>query len=380
MKIFVSAGEPSGDLHAAALLRAFHHSRSDIDFYGIAGPGMKREGCTAVADMNALNVMGIGDVIKALPRIRRVKNRVCDWCGENRPDLVILVDFPGFHLRLGKALREMGIPVLYYIAPKLWAWGAWRVKKLAAAQDRLASILPFEPEWFARHGIKAEYVGNPSVAACRQGWSATELKMRLGLDPTTPLIAFLPGSRPGELARHAAILAESYLALKAEFPHIEGVTTRAPGISDAQLAPLIEAGLQVADRDTAGYAMRADVAVAVSGTATLELALWNVPSVLVYRNTPTMIFLARKLVQTDCAGLANIVLDDTEIMPELIQEEVTVERILAELRPLLFDEAARKKQQDAFAELRSRFGESDPSGQVVRMAMTMLEGKGTPAD
>jgi len=373
VKVFISAGEPSGDLHASALIRAFR-PHENIDVYGIAGPGMKQEGCISVADMNELNVMGIGDVIKALPRIRRVKNRVCDWCEENRPDLVILVDFPGFHMRLGKTLKEMGIPVLYYIAPKLWAWGAWRVKKLVVAQDRLASILPFEPEWFAKHGIDARYVGNPSVASCQMGWSASELKKRLEIDQTMPLIAFLPGSRPGELARHADVLAESYLALKNEFPNIAGVTTRAPGISDEQLKPLIDAGLKVIDRNEDGYAMRADVAVAVSGTATLELALWNVPSVLVYRNTPTMVFLARKLVQTTCAGLANIVLDDRPVMPELIQEYVTVDRILAELRPLVSDEAARNKQLDAFADLRSRFGEHDPSEQVVQMALEMLEG------
>lgn len=374
MKVFISAGEPSGDLHASALLRAFKANHPEFDFFGIAGPGMKGEGCRPVADMDELNVMGIGDVIKALPRILKVKNRVVKWCDENRPDLVILVDFPGFHMRLGKALRKLGIPVLYYIAPKLWAWGSWRVKTLKAAQDRLAAILPFEQEWFGRHGIHAEYVGNPSVASCQQGWSSSGLKERLGVALETPLIAFLPGSRPGELARHAAVLAESYLALKEEFPHIEGVTTRAPGISDEQLKPLINAGLKVIDRSEDGYAMRADVAVAVSGTATLELALWNVPSVLVYRGTPMMMFLARKLVHTDCAGLANIVLDDTEVMPELIQEDCTVERILAELRPLVTDESARKRQQDAFADLRSRFGDSDPSEQVVRMAMEMIGG------
>lgn len=373
MKVFISAGEPSGDLHASALIRAFR-PHEDIDIYGIAGPDMLQEGCFPVADMNELNVMGIGDVIKALPRIRRVKQRVCDWCEENRPDLVILVDFPGFHMRLGKVLKEMGIPVLYYIAPKLWAWGAWRAKKLALAQDRLASILPFEPAWFAKHGIDARYVGNPSVAACQKGWSASELKRRVGIDESSALIAFLPGSRPGELARHANVLAESYLELIKEFPHITGVTTRAPGISDEQLKPLTDAGLQVINRDETGYAMRADVAVAVSGTATLELALWNVPSVLVYRNTPTMIFLARKLVQTTCAGLANIVLDDQPVMPELIQENVTVERILTELRPLVSDESARSKQQDAFADLRNRFGEHDPSAQVVQMALELLEG------
>jgi len=372
VKVFISVGEPSGDLHASALIRAlkFHEK---IDIYGISGPGMQQEGCLPVAEMDELNVMGIGDVIKALPRIRRVKKRVVDWCEENHPDLVILIDFPGFHMRLGKALREMGIPVLYYIAPKLWAWGAWRVKKLAAAQDRLASILPFEPKWFAKHGIDAEYVGNPSVASSQMGWSASELKQRLGIDQQTPLVAFLPGSRPGELERHAVILAESFRALKNEFPHIAGVTTRAPGISDEQLQPLIDAGLQVIIRDEKGYAMRADVAVAVSGTATLELALWNVPSVLVYRNSPTMVFLARKLVQTTCAGLANIVLDDRPVMPELIQENVTIDRILAELRLLISDKSARRKQQDAFAELRNRFGEHDPSKKVAQMALGMLK-------
>lgn len=375
-RILISAGEASGDLHAAAVIRSLHALMPGAEIHGIAGPAMQAAGCHTLIDMNRLNVMGIGDVIRALPRIRRVAEEIGQWAEQQRPDLVILVDFPGFHLRLGQRLRRMGIPVLYYIAPKLWAWGSWRVKRLHAAQDRLASILPFEADWFAPYGVKAEYVGNPSAWECRGGWSKEELKAHLGVPAAEPLLALLPGSRPGELARHAVLLAEAWQQISARMGGpVHAVATRAPGVSDAQLQPLIDAGVTILDRLEADYALRADAAIAVSGTATLELALWDVPTVLVYRGSPVMIWLARKLVGTDCAGLANILLDDTEVMPELIQEQATVERVVSEVLPLLRGDAAASEQRQQFARLRGLLGNQNPADGVAAICSEMVAEK-----
>jgi len=370
--IFICAGEASGDLHASALIRAVHSLNPDISFHGVAGPQMVAEGCKAIHGMDELNVMGIGDVIKALPRIKRVEASLCEWAEENRPDLAILVDFPGFNMRLGRKLREMGIPVIHYVAPKLWAWGAWRVKKLKASQDVLASILPFEVEWFAKHGIEATYVGNPSAVSCTKGWSREELRSRLNLSDGYFLLALLPGSRPGELARHAELLADAGRKIVSKHPQVKLVTTRAPGVSDEQLKPLLEAGVKVIDRMEEGYAMHADAAVAVSGTATLELALWDTPTVLVYRSTPMMMWLGRKLVKVKCAGLANILLGDVPVMPELLQEDATVENITRELESIISDDAAAKQRQK-FAELKSILTDRNPSDELAKIVLQRID-------
>lgn len=365
--IFISAGEVSGDLHGASLIRAIRQQQPECRISAIGGPQMREAGCDCVEQMESLNVMGLGDVIKALPRIRRVAAKVEQWVKDEQPDVVVLIDFPGFHMRLGPKLRALNVPVIQYIAPKLWAWGRWRVKRLKGSQDYLASILPFETEWFQQYGIQADYVGNPSASSCRHGWSAEEFRQKADIAVGSRTLALLPGSRSGELARHASLLAQCFNELRKAMPELVGIVPRAPGISDQQLQPLLDAGVVCIDRMQEGYALRCDAAVAVSGTATLELALWDVPTVLVYRNSPLMIWLARKLVGTDCAGLANILLDDREVMPELIQEFATVDNIVVHLKPLLADTVAAATQKQEFAELRRRLGDSDPSEQVARM-------------
>jgi len=375
VNIFICAGEASGDQHAAALIRAINALNPEISFHGVAGPQMLESGCIPIHGMDELNVMGIGDVIRALPRIRRVEASLLEWAEANRPDLAILVDFPGFNMRLGRKLREMGIPVIHYIAPKLWAWGAWRVKKLKASQDMLASILPFEVEWFAKHGIDATYVGNPSAVLCARGWSRDELRSRLNLSDKDFLLALLPGSRPGELARHAELLADVAKQIVSKHPQVKLVTTRAPGVSDVQLQPLLDAGVMELDRMEEGYAMRADAAVAVSGTATLELALWDTPTVLVYRGSPMMMWLGRKLVKVKCAGLANILLGDVPVMPELLQESATVENITRELESIISGSAGAKQRQK-FAELKNILTDRNPSEELAKIVIEMINAKG----
>ncbi|MFC1567725.1 lipid-A-disaccharide synthase [Pseudomonadota bacterium] len=370
-KILICAGEASGDLHASAVIASMLRDNPEHTFFGVAGPAMRQAGCHAIHQMDELNVMGIGDVIRALPRIRRVEASLCQWAEENRPALAILVDFPGFNMRLGRKLKAMDVPVLHYIAPKLWAWGAWRTKKLKLSQDRLASILPFEVKWFKEREIEVKYVGNPSAVSCKGGWSSQQLKNHLGMEESDRLLALLPGSRPGEISRHASLLSKSYLEIKERYPCLQAVTSRAPGVTDDQLKPLTEAGVRVVDRMESEYAMRADAAVAVSGTATLELALWDVPSVLVYRSSPGMVWLARKLVQTECAGLANILLGDKPVMPELIQEYATVENIIDELEHIL-DGPGSLAQRTKFAELRTILGDQNPSEGVSRLAMELI--------
>jgi lipid-A-disaccharide synthase len=377
VKVFISAGEASGDMHAAEVIKTLFAHNPLARISGIAGPAMRQAGCQALADMNELNVMGLVDVLKNLSRIARVRRQVLVTLERDRPDVAILVDFPGFHMNLGTHLKARGIPVVQYIAPKLWAWGAWRAGKLLRSQDALASILPFERNWFEQRGIRAEYVGNPSAAACREGWNQKEFHHLSGLQGEGPVLAILPGSRPSELAHHVPLLAEAWAKLHAQRPMLRAIVPLAPGVDADLLAPLTrQDNVQAIDRMQAGYRLYADAAVAVSGTATLELALWDIPTVLVYRTSPFTIFMARRVVKLSHIGLANLLLDKTA-MPELIQEQATVNNIVERIGELLDNPAACRGQRQDFAELRTLLGGMNPAEEVARMALE-LAGRALP--
>ncbi|OIO70106.1 MAG: lipid-A-disaccharide synthase [Zetaproteobacteria bacterium CG_4_10_14_0_2_um_filter_55_20] len=370
-KIFISAGEASGDMHAAAVIEALLEQYPQADISGIAGPAMRQAGCREIAGMHELNVMGVVDVLKSLPRIQKVRRRVLEYLATNPVDVVILVDFPGFHINIGRRIRQMGIPVLQYIAPKLWAWGSWRAKKLRASQDRLASILPFEPEWFEKHDIKAEYVGNPSAATSFDGWSREEFIRHAGLQDNVELLAILPGSRPSELTHHVPLLAAAWKQLHSLYPELCAIIPLAPGVDETLLAPLSEqGGVHLIQRMQNDYRLYADAAIAVSGTATLELALWDIPTVLVYRTSPFTVFMARRVVKLEHIGLANLLLGRTA-MPELIQEQASTEAIVSGVEELLDGTEASSMQRRDFAELRALLGDMDPAAGVVRMAANM---------
>lgn len=369
MKIFVSAGEASGDAHAASLVRRLREVIPHVQVYGISGPSLREQGCVAVEHMESLNVMGISEVVRSLPRIRRVKQHILNHCTRNRPDVAVLVDFPGFHMQLGASLRGMGIPVIQYIAPKLWAWGAWRLRRLRRSQDRIASILPFEEQWFAARGLKATYVGNPSAYACATGWTPEQLRQRVDAEQEQPVVALLPGSRPQEIARHRGLLEDVAALLQQRTDNPRIIVPRAGNIAPEQLAGLSSLGACIVDRMEPGFSLRGvDAAVAVSGTATLELALWGVPTVLVYRASPLTALMARRLLQVRHVGLANILMDDQGIMPELLQETCTVENILRALDGLLDASTGQAEVQlRAFDCLRKKLGQADPAIAVVDM-------------
>ncbi len=369
---FISAGETSGDFHASTVVAELMLRFPQAKVTGVAGSQMIDKGCVPLHHVHELNVMGIGDVLRSLSRIRKIEQSILNWCRENRPDAVVLVDFSSFHMRLGRKLRALGFPVIHFIAPKLWAWGSWRVNKLKQSQDRLACILPFETQWFAKHGVDATYVGNPSVIACEHGWSRSELRQHLGVGEEQPLLALLPGSRPQELKMHVALLAQTLEAVRSEIPNIACVVPLAPGVKMEALDLLWQQGALPISRTEAGYALRADAAVAVSGTATLELALWDVPTVLIYRASPLMAFVVRRLIKLNCAGLANIILGDRPVMPELIQENCTLENILPALLPLIRDSKAAELQRSEFVRLRALLGQQRPAVGVVDMLVLLI--------
>jgi len=357
-------------MHAAAVVRQLRNIYPEADIHGIAGSAMQQAGCTMLVDMHELNVMGVVDVLKSLPRIRRVRQRILNWAEKERPDVAILVDFPGFHINIGRKLRRMGIPVVQYIAPKLWAWGAWRAGKLRDSQDVLASILPFEPDWFAQHGITANYVGNPSAVACSAGWPRKVFMQQSGLDESGQVLAILPGSRPSEIAHHLPLLTAVWQQMHSLKPALQAVVPVASGVDEALFEPLTRAGVRLISRMQDDFRLYADAAVAVSGTATLELALWNVPTVLVYRTAAFTLFMAKRVVRVPFIGLTNILLNKSA-MPELIQDTANETNIVAELLKLFDDEEVSAAQQQQFSRLRELLGDNDPAAKVARIAVRL---------
>jgi len=373
-RFFISAGETSGDFHAATIVTELNLRFPDSHISGIAGTQMQSQGCIAIHHMHELNVMGIGDVVRSLSRIRRIEQSILAHCIEHKPDVAILVDFSSFHMRLGRKLRELAIPVVHFIAPKLWAWGKWRVRKLKKSQNKLACILPFEVEWFTKHGIEdVEYVGNPSAVSCQHGWSTSELKQQLHIHNEQPLLALLPGSRPQEIKTHTPILVEVLKQLKQHIPNLACVVPLAPSVDMKALDSLWRLGAKPIERTRDGYAMRADAAIAVSGTATLELALWNTPTVLIYKASPLVEFLARRMFTLRCIGLSNIIMGDKKIMPELLQKECQVDRIITALLPLIRNEDAALLQRHEFTKLQSILGMKKPASGVVDMVESLLK-------
>ncbi len=373
-RVLMSAGESSGDLHASAVIKQLKAQTPDgvsLEIAGIAGSMMQAAGCKPIHDMDELNVMGFGDVIKALPRIKAVQRDIAHFAETFKPDMVILTDFTSFHLGLGRTLKAQGLFVTHYIAPKLWAWGEKRISKLQKSQNRLACIFPFEQTWFTERGIKdAVYVGNPSAYACQGGWSKAELKQRLGLKESDQLLALLPGSRPSEIKQHVALLAEAYLRLKQNQPDLKSVATLAPSVKPEALKALTDVGVLLLERTEDNYALRADAAIAVSGTATLELALWDTPTVLVYKTSAFSWFIGQRLIQGRCVGLANILLlgdvpSSEGIVPELLQHDASIENITKEVLPLL--QGDTQQQLQAFAELREMLGTDNPAEKLAAL-------------
>ncbi len=378
-RVLMSVGEVSGDLHASAVVAALKAQQPDavrLEIAGIAGPMMQQAGCRVVREMADLNVMGIVDVVLALPRIWAVERDICAFATEFKPDVVVLTDFTSFHIGLGRKLRAQGMIVLHYIAPKLWAWGERRLPRLQQSQNHLACIFPFEEQWFQHRGIAAQYVGNPSAFACRGGWSKADLKARLGLSQRTPLLALLPGSRPSELKQHVQLLADLFVALRQAMPDLAAVATLAPGVDAETLQALTDVGVLLLARTEDNYALRADAAVAVSGTATLELALWDTPTVLVYQTSAVSWWIGRRLLKGRCVGLANILLlgdapSEQAIVPELLQQNCTLDKIIDAVLPLLQGHTA--EQHQAFATIRDVLGEANPADAVAALCWLEMQ-------
>ncbi|RPI78083.1 MAG: lipid-A-disaccharide synthase, partial [Desulfobacteraceae bacterium] len=336
---------------------------------------MAEAGVEILASSDKMAVVGLTEIFKKLPAIAGAYFKLKSVLKNTRPDLLILVDYPGFNLQIARLAKKYGIQVLYYITPQVWAWRQGRVKKLAAYVERLAVILPFEEDFFREKGLQAQFVGHPLLDQPRPEQNPIELRQELDLDPAQPVIALLPGSRYAEVSNLLPIMLQAGRLLKNDFPSLQWVLALAPTIDRAWLQTLLrDAGLsiKIISADTNRALAVADLAFVTSGTATLETALMEVPMVVLYRMSRISFLAAQIVVRVPFISLTNLVARE-KIVPELIQKDATPERLAGEARMILKDPAYKETMTRKLKEIRKKYGEPGCSQKTARMVLEMLD-------
>ena len=362
MRILVSAGEASGDLYAARVVEILKSRHPEAEFFGVAGPRMQAAGVRTVIDQRKLAVVGLIEVVPHIPRIFGILNTLTREAERQKPDLAILTDSAGFHLRLAKRLRKLGVPVIQLIAPQAWAWREWRVKTMRATLAHLLCILPFEEKFFRDRGVPTTYIGHPLAHIVRSKVSREELLARLGLAAETRIVVLLPGSRKGEVARHVPEVVAAARKLRDQ-AQITPILALPGGFGAAQcdfLEPFRAASIQLIEGLTWDVLAHADLALAASGTVTIEAAMLGTPMVTYYRVNAISWYLGRWLVKAPFLSMVNLVAG-REIVAELIQHDMTSDAIATEGLRLLQDQAARADMKAGLAEVVAKLSsEHDP--------------------
>lgn len=353
-KILISAGEASGDLYSAGLVDALRRLRPDVEFFGCAGPRMQKVGVRAVVDAHSLAVVGLVEVITHIPRIWREYRKLLRAASAERPDLAILTDSPDFNLRVARRLKKLGIPVFYLVAPQVWAWRKGRLPLMRRTIAKLLCIFPFEPEFFTRHGIDAVYIGHPLTRLIQPSAGRTELRREFGIPEGTPMVALLPGSRTGEAARHLPTLLDTVERLQRSVtPVPRFILAVPPGTIPAGSTfreRISRASIQLLEGRTWDVFVCADVALAASGTVTIEACLLGTPLVIFYRVNKLSWWMGKALVRVPFYSMVNLVAE-RRIVAELIQGEMTAENLAREARALLENEGARETMRRDLAEV-----------------------------
>ncbi|MBV9784041.1 MAG: lipid-A-disaccharide synthase [Acidisphaera sp.] len=370
--IYLVAGEHSGDVLGARLMAALRLRRSDLEFCGVGGPRMAALGLTPLFPMSELAVMGL---LEVLPRLRRLRRLLADAAADiaaRRPDLVVTIDSPGFALRLLRRITPLGVKRVHYVAPQVWAWRERRVRSFPGLWERLLCLLPFEPAFFAGHGLPARFVGHPVLESGAGCGDAARFRVVHGLSADAPVVVLMPGSRRTEVGRLLPVYGAALGLLRRRIPGLVAVVPAAAAVADRVRAaaaswavrPVIVT--ELADKHDA-YAA-AGAALTKSGTSTLELALAGVPMAVTYRVNPLTAAIARRLIRVPHVAMVNL-LAERLVVPELLQDECTPERLASTLETLLTDAVAAEAQRAAFAGVLARL--RPPSGELPSEAAAL---------
>ena len=348
-RVLISAGEASGDLYAAGLVEVLRRRNPDLEFFGCAGPRMQQAGVRAVVDSRSLSVVGLVEVVSHLPRIYREFLKLRRAAETEKPTLAILTDSPDFHLRLARRLKQLAVPVIYLVAPQVWAWRKGRLAVMRRTIDRLLCIFPFEPEFFAPAAIQATYIGHPLTRLVKPSAGRDALRQLYGVPAGSPVIALLPGSRRGEAARHLPILLETAQKIRGGRPGVSPhfILAVPPGTVPPESIfreRISRSSIQLLEGQTWDVLACADLALAASGTVTIEASILGTPLIAFYRVNKLTWWMGRRLVNVPFYSMVNLV-GGRRVVPELIQDEMTSDRLAAEALGLLGDDAARDRMR-----------------------------------
>jgi lipid-A-disaccharide synthase len=367
-RVLISAGEASGDLYAAALASKLRRDNPGIELFGCAGPRMRTAGVEAVVESESLAVVGLLEVVAHIPRIYREYRKLVKAAQERRPEVAVLTDSPDFHFRVARRLKKLGIPVVYLVAPQVWAWRKGRLPKMRRLIDRLLCIFPFEKDFFEKHGIPAEYLGHPLTRMVRPSASPLELRRRFGVPDGSKLIALLPGSRHGEIERHLPILLEA--ARRTGLQTCSFIAALPPRMAENFRERFLAASIQVQEGQTWDVLACSDLALAASGTVTIEACLLNTPMVAFYRVNRLSWLLGKLLVRVPFYSMVNLVAG-RRVVPELIQSDMTADKLAAEALSLLEHTNEMRKELAWVAAKLS--GPGDPMEAAASVVTELLE-------
>jgi lipid-A-disaccharide synthase len=366
----ISCGEPSGDLYAAALTTELLRLDPAATIVGLGSRRLREAGADLTADFSGLSVTGLLEVARLLPRTYGTYRTLVREARSRRPDVFVAIDFPDFNFVLARAMRKLGVPVVYYISPQLWAWRRGRMKTMRRIADRVLVIFPFEEAIYRDAGIPAQWVGHPLLDLTPATRPREEVLASLRLDPARPVVALLPGSRHNELRAILPDLVRGAMLIRQTLPNVQFILARAPHLDDGLFDSLEQlAGVVTVEGRTDDVLAAADVAIVASGTVTVQAALHQCPMVVVYRLSSLTYRLGKPFVHVDTYAMANLVAG-RRVVPELIQEDFTPERVAAEALRVLTDSAHRASVRRDLAEVRARLG---ATGASTRAAEAVIE-------
>ena len=379
-KVLIVAGEASGDLHAAKLVDAIRACASDMsfEFFGAAGERMREAGVDPVVRSDGLSIIGLPEIARALPMFLRAFSDLKQAAIERRPDVVVLVDFPDFNLKFARLLSKRGFKIVYYISPQLWAWRQYRIRSIRNFVDLVISILPFEKDWYAEHGVMhVEYVGSPLAREVHPTCDKETFCRAHGLDPTRPIVSLLPGSRHKEIVRIMPVMLETAAKLSERDPLIQfvvaaGSEKNAADINNAiSSARELSGGFTVAVGETFDALNASDAAAVTSGTATLETAIIGTPMAIVYKTSALNYRLLRPLIDVEHFGLVNLIAGE-RVAKELIQDDFTPESLAAEIHRLL-EPGENKRLRERLRDTVDKLGHGGASRRAAELILKLID-------
>lgn len=373
-KILIVAGETSGDLHGAQLVKAARSLDPTLHFYGVGGKYLRNTGTEVVFDNSEVAVVGIVEVLSKLRSIFKVFRWLRRSLDRNRPALVVLIDFPEFNLRLAKKANKRGIPVFYYISPQVWAWRTGRVKKIAKLVHKLAVILPFEVSFYRERGIDCEFVGHPLIDIVKPRFSKEEAFQIFHLNKGKRVIGLLPGSRKEEVHKLLPVLLKSADLLLRDFPNLQFVIPIAPGINRSEIereASRFSMDIRLVEEHNYDVLNICDLVITASGTVTLEAAIMNIPMVIIYKVSFLSYLVGRLLVKVKHIGLVNLIAEKT-IVPELVQGRASPVNIFDEASRMLKNPSLLRTIKGELARVKEKLGNPGASQRAAQILYSII--------